>query len=81
MTAESPNQRIPMREVLQADFDNFGIVRPEVTGPVLRGADDTDYTCPACGAVLLQRMKRGHVIGVAVQCFQCGTVSAPPDQV
>lgn len=45
--------------------------------PAYRGRGDVSYTCPECSSVLAERVRKGAICDLAVECA-CGAVSALP---
>ncbi len=40
--------------------------------PVFKGEGDVNYICGSCGAILVEKIRRGQIGNIVVHCPKCG---------
>lgn len=62
-----------------ADPKTHAIMKPTFRGPVFRGQENWDFTCPHCGDVLAESVGERQFRSVVIECGNCHKQSAFPD--
>jgi len=65
-------------ERVQDPDSTMSIVLPTVARAAIRGQGDTDYTCAACGKILLRKVLGKEIQNLVFKCPLCGAHSRIP---
>lgn len=65
-------------EIVPGPSEGTPPVRESEVSPFIKGKGEIDYICGHCSAVLAEKMRRGQIKNLVLQCPKCGKYNKFP---